>query len=126
MVVSICGVDAGVGVVEEVEIEQVLQEKWHREEMEEWKQRCTHAGHNVLLSLGKHVRFIVPYKIPVPRKRCLIKSADGPSSVSPALWLFLDSWVWWVLIDCHKYLLVPHPTINWPRGVGWKGARAME
>ena len=39
----------------EVDGEQVLQENWQREEMEEWEQRCTHAGHNKLLSLESRV-----------------------------------------------------------------------
>ena len=51
VVVSICGLDFGGGVVEEMA--QVLQESLQREEMEECKQRCTQAGHNMLLSLGE-------------------------------------------------------------------------
>ena len=51
VVVSICGLDFGGGVVEEMA--QVLQENLQREEMEECKQRCTQAGHNMLLSLGE-------------------------------------------------------------------------
>ena len=71
MVVSICGLDVGVGVVEENgEVEQVLHERLHREEMEGCKQRCTHAGHNVLLSLGKHVMYCHSENTGYIRKRC--------------------------------------------------------
>ena len=82
MVVSICGLDVGVGVVEENgEVEQVLHERLHREEMEGCKQRCTHAGHNMLLSLGEHVMYCPSEDTGYKEK---VSAADGSSSVSPA------------------------------------------
>ena len=123
MVVSICGLDVGVGVVEEngevVEVEQVLHERLHREEMEGCKQRCSHAGHNVLLSLGEHVMYCPSEDTGYKEN---VSAAGGSSSVSPALWLFLDNDVCWVFIDCH--LMVARPTTNWSRGVGL--TRAMQ